>query len=585
MWKLIHKNLNLVSQFNRRPDVIELLNNRPEMIRLLNDKPYAIELFNNQEMVELINKNSDMVKLLDNNPDMIKRIIKIGPDTKIRSEFTEKSLHNRKSLINNDAISNAPDNGAIRRREHGNKDVSSKLQHNHNLPIKNGTNTNALISINQAILQKAYNDKESDDNKQDIKKLLASIGTDFKDLEELEKELSFSMLKELDITKSSNSASIEALNNFNQTLIFNQTLSHDVYFKLLTKIGVGIKAWNFPCLAIVDGADCYNRPDMIEASAAHASDFDIPNNSSENEMVSVINYDLPNDKSDIHIQLHKACLDGDLNKAKIILNQGVNVDVVDHEHMTPVYYACLNGHVELAKFLMMTCKANISIRDNSDNTFLHMVCCNGHVGIAELLVKKDAAMVNTRNKSGYTPLYYACLKGDVKIAKLLIKNDAEIDIANQVDETLLLEACRHNQTAIIRLLVKVKKSALVNTCTSRLKTPLHYVCQKGNIKGAKKLLKHGAYVNARDIFNNTSLHYASLSGDPKMVKLLINKGTIINASNHLGDTALHEACRQDHLEIIELLVAKRADTTAVNASGHTPFDILHLELIRKFQSI
>ncbi len=72
-----------------------------------------------------------------------------------------------------------------------------------------------------------------------------------------------------------------------------------------------------------------------------------------------------------------------------------------------------------------------------------------------------------------------------------------------------------------------------------------------------------------------------MSGDPKMVKLLINKGAIINASNHLGDTALHEACRQDHLEIIELLVAKRADTTAVNASGHTPFDILHLDLVNR----
>ncbi len=516
--QLIWNNPTMIPLLNGNPGMGKLLNNNPSMIKLLRETggdlvflleghPNAISLLarnqglfkNNPRMTKILN-DPHVIKLLKDKSDLTRLLIHIdahynaheSEDVVLSGEL-EKSigevLHNEqnamKSSLENDTTFNS--------RDELEKFLSpDTYQILSRLPIENNSNTNALVSINQAILQKAYNDKESDDNKQDIKKLLASIGADFKDLEELEKELSFSTLKELDITKSSNSASIEALNNFNQTLIFNQTLSHDVYFKLLTKIGVGIKAWNFPCLAIVDGADCYNRPDMIEASAAHASDFDIPNNSSENEMVSVINYDLPNDKSDIHIQLHKACLDGDLNKAKIILNQGVNVDVVDHEHMTPVYYACLNGHVELAKFLMMTCKANISIRDNSDNTFLHMVCCNGHVGIAELLVKKDAAMVNTRNKSGYTPLYYACLKGDVKIAKLLIKNDAEIDIANQVDETLLLEACRHNQTAIIRLLVKVKKSALVNTCTSRLKTPLHYVCQKGNIKGAKKLLKHGA---------------------------------------------------------------------------------------------
>jgi ankyrin repeat protein len=86
-------------------------------------------------------------------------------------------------------------------------------------------------------------------------------------------------------------------------------------------------------------------------------------------------------------------------------------------------------------------------------------------------------------------------------------------------------------------------------------SPLHEAARKGDLREAKKLLKAGADVNARDEhLQSTPLAYAAKFGQLKMVKFLLKHG----APKRLPDdpewaTPLAWATRRGHEEIVKLL--------------------------------
>ena len=72
---------------------------------------------------------------------------------------------------------------------------------------------------------------------------------------------------------------------------------------------------------------------------------------------------------------------------------------------------------------------------------LWIACQNGHVDVARLLLDKGAD-VNRANKNGWTPLSIACSKGHVDAVRLLLdKKGAEVDRAGEDDKTPLWIAC------------------------------------------------------------------------------------------------------------------------------------------------
>ena len=87
---------------------------------------------------------------------------------------------------------------------------------------------------------------------------------------------------------------------------------------------------------------------------------------------------------------------------------------------------------------------------------------------------------------------------------------------------------------------------------------LHHAAEKGERAFIILLIKAGAEVNARTVYDVTPLHIAAVYGHKDALNELIDNGADINATSAFSGTPLHQAFSADHDEIVELLLAKGA---------------------------
>ena len=140
----------------------------------------------------------------------------------------------------------------------------------------------------------------------------------------------------------------------------------------------------------------------------------------------------PEEKSDIpqpepKTPLFIACEAGNVDAARLLLDNGAAVDRANQNGATPLIMACQNGHVDAARLLLDN-GAEVDRAKQNGVTPLIMACENGHVDAARLLLDKGAE-VDRAAKGGWTPLLVAITNGHVDAARLLLVKGAEVDRA------------------------------------------------------------------------------------------------------------------------------------------------------------
>jgi ankyrin repeat protein len=94
-------------------------------------------------------------------------------------------------------------------------------------------------------------------------------------------------------------------------------------------------------------------------------------------------------------------------------------------------------------------------------------------------------------------------------------------------------------------------------------TPLMHAAALGSVDSMKRLLDHGADVNARSAAGATALMWAA--ADPAKVRLLVERGADVKVASESGRTALLLAAMSDQsAETIRLLLARGADPKALD---------------------
>ena len=129
---------------------------------------------------------------------------------------------------------------------------------------------------------------------------------------------------------------------------------------------------------------------------------------------------------------------GAVNAARVLLDNGANVNIKDTNGETPLFRAMHSGsgpsHRGVVELLIVR-GADIHAKDKYGATPLHRAALNESNGIAEALLL-NGARVNERDNDGGEPLHHAALVNAVTVAMLLINHGANVN-AKAGGETLL----------------------------------------------------------------------------------------------------------------------------------------------------
>jgi len=120
--------------------------------------------------------------------------------------------------------------------------------------------------------------------------------------------------------------------------------------------------------------------------------------------------------------LFTAAATGNLVQARLLLKQGVKVDVRDQNGDTPLHWAAGHGYPAMVKILISR-GADVNARDRHGQTPLFGA---DNAAVARLLIA-HGALVNARDMIGQTPLDRAAWAGRIPVIRVLLDHHALVN--------------------------------------------------------------------------------------------------------------------------------------------------------------
>ena len=269
--------------------------------------------------------------------------------------------------------------------------------------------------------------------------------------------------------------------------------------------------------------------------------------------------------------LHVASEHNIISCVEALIQSGLDVNIPGGLHGCALTDACSQGHRDLAK-LLLDSGAKMDVVDTNGWTALLHAARNGTLSVSQLLIDRSANVKATAayGWSGWTPLHAASERGHAEVAELLLHHNADID-ARASGETPLYRAAKNGHHPVVRLLLE--KGATVNAYGSG-QDPILYCAAAGcHERVATLLLQCGAPVDHCTTKGETSLHVAAVRGFTPIAKLLLDYGARVDAKTAEGNTPLHCAAKNGHVLVAEMLLQSnppnRADINAKNNNDET----------------
>jgi ankyrin repeat protein len=197
----------------------------------------------------------------------------------------------------------------------------------------------------------------------------------------------------------------------------------------------------------------------------------------------------------------------------------------------PLSYAVVFGNLEMARLLLQE-KADINRQDELGRTPLHWAVLYRHEDMVKFLLT-SGANVNKQDGEGFTPWLLAVRDGKEILTQSFIEKGADVNVRSKDGHIALLY---HMSNEHLKLLLANKADP--NLKGPRGYTVLHAAAATGDLDRIKLLLANGADVNSRDADGNTPLHYVALLRRKEVVELLLENKADPNIINEAGESAL-----------------------------------------------
>jgi ankyrin repeat protein len=302
--------------------------------------------------------------------------------------------------------------------------------------------------------------------------------------------------------------------------------------------------------------------------------------------------------------LHQAALDGDVEAIEAILAEGVDVDYVDHEGLTPLFYAVREEKRDAALALLQAGANPNAIVDGDNHTILwraiqyslkdmaallmehggdlmaeykpgeqlyFLLYYRDMQDLAERAIREFGVDVDFQSATGNTALRTAASEGDLDTVKWLLALGADIDVRTSSGRTPLSIAIDNEKEDVALYLIE--QGADVTISASNGWSPLMGAADAGFINVVKALLARGADVRDEDDTGWTALHMAVMDGELEILKLLLDApGADIDTITHERRTLIHQAAKSGHTKLIEFLIAQGVEVNPTTDVGKTPLD-------------
>lgn len=237
--------------------------------------------------------------------------------------------------------------------------------------------------------------------------------------------------------------------------------------------------------------------------------------------------------------IHKLVRDGDIDRIRIAMETGIDLNARDRHGQTPLLVAVQHRRID----------------------------------VMTLLGKAGADPDLPHDRVGrFTPLHEAAWRNNLDSVEALLELGADA-----TRRTWLTPIDWAESRAVIEALVAAGGDPNAR-CPSTGHTPLHRRACRCLAEPMAALLDAGAEIAARDLQGRTPLHHVTLGhtrGDvAQAVKLLLDAGADPQALDGNGETVAALARRRRDVMAVRALAAAGIDRTAKKAEGRPPFDLV-----------
>jgi len=185
--------------------------------------------------------------------------------------------------------------------------------------------------------------------------------------------------------------------------------------------------------------------------------------------------------------------------------------------ISPLILACWKGKVSCAKILIEK-GADVHLVDREGNTPLMLASKGGFSEIVKSLLTVDQLVENKTSSHGWTALMFAASTGNCEISKLLLNAGARVDTTNNYGGTALIQAAMEGKNDCIRMLIQA--GADVDHQTLVGETALIWSVKKSHLPTVKLLLSSGADPTIRSSSDATAILLAKEGKNRAIYKLL-----------------------------------------------------------------
>uniref|UniRef100_A0A182ILM6 Protein fem-1 homolog B n=1 Tax=Anopheles atroparvus TaxID=41427 RepID=A0A182ILM6_ANOAO len=226
-------------------------------------------------------------------------------------------------------------------------------------------------------------------------------------------------------------------------------------------------------------------------------------------------------------------------------------EVEDNEHqvLTPLILATLNGHAEIVHILLTLGQPDLEKEGcvklhgelTQGVTALWVAAGLGRLNIVKQLIQ-HGAQVNHATRKGSTPLRAACFDGRLDLIQYLVAHQANVCTANMYNNTCLMIAAYKNYPDVLQYLLE--QGARVNEQAQCGASALYYAAECGYVEVCERLLDHGALLLRNTYGLTPALAAAERTRESTVLAFLARPGLLT---------------REERIDVLELLGASYAN--------------------------